>query len=43
MAEAGQIRVPVDKAFEFSQVPEAIARVGESKAVGKVIVRGALA
>ena len=43
MAEAGQIRVPVDKVFEFSQVPEAIARVGESKAVGKVIVRGALA
>ena len=41
MAEAGKIRVPIDQVFDFAQVPEAIARVGDSEAVGKVIVRGA--
>ena len=41
MAEAGQIRVPVDRVFDFAEAPKAIARVGDSAAVGKVIVRGA--
>lgn len=41
MAEAGRIRVPVDRVFEFEEVPAAIDRVGANQAVGKVIVRGA--
>jgi NADPH2:quinone reductase len=40
MAEAGQIRTPVDKVFGFTEVPQAIARVAGNEAVGKVIVRG---
>jgi NADPH2:quinone reductase len=40
MAEAGKIRVPVDRVFPFEQVPQAIDRVGTNQAVGKVIVRG---
>lgn len=41
MAAAGQIRVPVDRVFDFEDVPAAIDRVGSNQAVGKVIVRGA--
>jgi NADPH2:quinone reductase len=41
MASAGKIRVPVDRIFDFEQAPQAIARVGNNEAVGKVIVRGA--
>lgn len=41
MAEAGKIRTPVDRVFDFAQVPQAIARVASNEAVGKVIVRGA--
>lgn len=42
MAEAGQIRTPIDKVFSFAQVPDAIARVGTNQAVGKVIVKGTI-
>lgn len=41
LAEAGKIRTPVDRVFDFAQVPQAIARVAGNEAVGKVIVRGA--
>ena len=43
MAEAGKIRVPIDRVFPFEETPQAIDRVGRNRAVGKVIVRGALA
>ena len=43
MAEDGRIRVPIDRVFPFEQVPEAIDRVARNQAVGKIIVRGALA
>ena len=42
MAEAGEIRTPIDRVFSFAEVPEAIARVGTNQAVGKVIVRGTI-
>ncbi len=42
MAEAGQIRTPIDRVFSFTQVPDAIARVGANQAVGKVIVKGTI-
>jgi NADPH2:quinone reductase len=42
MAEAGQIHVPIDKVFPFEEAPQAIDRVAGNRAVGKVIVRGAL-
>ena len=41
LAEAGQIRVPVDKVFAFESTPQAIQRVATNEAIGKVIVRGA--
>lgn len=37
----GKIRTPIDKVFDFADVPAAIERVGTNAAVGKVIVRGA--
>lgn len=40
-AEAGKIRVPVDKVFSFDQVPQAIDRVGKGEMLGKVIVKAA--
>lgn len=39
MAEAGKIRVPVDKVFPFDQVPQAIDRVKKGEMFGKVIVK----
>ncbi len=42
LAAAGKIRVPVDRVFDFAEVPAAIERVGDSQAVGKVIVRGSV-
>jgi NADPH2:quinone reductase len=40
LAAAGKIRTPVDTVFPFTEVPQAIDRVGSNRAVGKVIVRG---
>lgn len=39
LAEAGKIRVPVDKVFPFDQVPQAIDRVKKGEMFGKVIVK----
>lgn len=38
-AEAGKIRVPIDKVFPFDQVPQAIDRVSKGEMLGKVIVK----
>lgn len=35
---AGEIRIPIDRAFELAEVPEALAHVGEGRALGKVVV-----
>jgi len=40
MAEAGTIRTPIDRVFDFGEVPQAIERVSHNQSVGKVIVRG---
>ncbi|MBI1181027.1 MAG: zinc-binding dehydrogenase [Alphaproteobacteria bacterium] len=39
LAEAGKIRVPVDKVFDFGHVPQAIDRVAKGDMLGKVVVR----
>jgi NADPH2:quinone reductase len=39
LAEAGRIGVPVDKAFDFAQVPQAIDRLARGEMLGKVVVR----
>ena len=35
---AGEIKVHVDRVFSLEQVPEALAHVGEGRALGKVVV-----
>jgi NADPH:quinone reductase-like Zn-dependent oxidoreductase len=35
---AGQIRIPIDRTYELAEVPEALAHVGEGRALGKVVV-----
>lgn len=35
---SGEIRVHIDRTFPLDQVPEALARVGDGQAVGKVVV-----
>lgn len=35
---AGAIRIPIDRTFELAEVPEALAHVGEGRALGKVVV-----
>jgi NADPH2:quinone reductase len=39
LAEAGKIRVPVDKVFGFDDVPQAIDRVAKGEMLGKVVVK----
>lgn len=39
LVEAGSLWVPIDRVFDFDDVPQAIARVGRNEAVGKVVVR----
>jgi NADPH:quinone reductase-like Zn-dependent oxidoreductase len=35
---AGKIRIPIDRTYELAEVPEALAHVGEGRALGKVVV-----
>ena len=35
---AGDIRIHIDRTYELAQVPEALAHVGEGRALGKVVV-----
>ena len=35
---AGDIRISIDRTFELAEVPEALAHVGEGRALGKVVV-----
>jgi NADPH:quinone reductase-like Zn-dependent oxidoreductase len=35
---AGDIRIPIERTFELAAVPEALAHVGEGRALGKVVV-----
>jgi NADPH:quinone reductase-like Zn-dependent oxidoreductase len=35
---AGEIRIPIDRTFPLDQVPQALAHVGEGRALGKVVV-----
>jgi len=35
---AGDIRIPIDRTFELAEVPDALAHVGEGRALGKVVV-----
>jgi NADPH:quinone reductase-like Zn-dependent oxidoreductase len=35
---AGDIRIPIDRTFDLAAVPEALAYVGEGRALGKVVV-----
>jgi NADPH:quinone reductase-like Zn-dependent oxidoreductase len=35
---AGQIRIAIDRTYELAEVPEALAHVGEGRALGKVVV-----
>jgi NADPH:quinone reductase-like Zn-dependent oxidoreductase len=35
---AGDIRIHIDRTFELAEVPEALAHVGEGRALGKVVV-----
>ena len=38
LAEAGKIRVPLDKVFDFAHTPQAIDRLAKGEMVGKVVV-----
>jgi NADPH:quinone reductase-like Zn-dependent oxidoreductase len=35
---AGDVRIHIDRTFELDQVPEALAHVGEGRALGKVVI-----
>jgi NADPH:quinone reductase-like Zn-dependent oxidoreductase len=35
---AGDIRIHIDRTFGLDEVPEALAHVGEGRALGKVVV-----
>lgn len=35
---AGSVRIPIDRSFALDQLPAALARVGEGRACGKVVV-----
>jgi NADPH:quinone reductase-like Zn-dependent oxidoreductase len=35
---AGDIRIHIDRTFHLTEVPEALAHVGEGRALGKVVV-----
>jgi NADPH:quinone reductase-like Zn-dependent oxidoreductase len=35
---AGEVTIHVDRTFTLAQVPEALAHVGEGRALGKVVV-----
>ena len=35
---SGEIRIPIDRTFALDEVPEALAHVGEGRALGKVVV-----
>jgi NADPH:quinone reductase-like Zn-dependent oxidoreductase len=35
---AGEIQIPIDRSFGLDEVPEALAQVGEGRALGKVVV-----
>jgi NADPH2:quinone reductase len=39
LAEAGKIRVPIDRVFDFDHVPQAIDRLAKGEMLGKVVVR----
>ena len=39
LADAGKIRVPIDKVFDFDHVPQAIDRLAKGEMLGKVVVR----
>jgi len=35
---AGEVDIHVDRTFALDEVPQALARVGEGRALGKVVV-----
>jgi NADPH:quinone reductase-like Zn-dependent oxidoreductase len=35
---AGDLKIHIDRTFTLDEVPEALARVGEGRALGKVVV-----
>ena len=35
---AGDVRIHIDRTFALDEVPEALAHVGEGRALGKVVV-----
>jgi hypothetical protein len=35
---AGSVRIPIDRSFALDELPAALARVGEGRACGKVVV-----
>jgi NADPH:quinone reductase-like Zn-dependent oxidoreductase len=35
---AGDVRVPIDRTFTLDEVPQALAHVGEARALGKVVI-----
>ena len=39
LAEAGKIWVPIDKIFDFDDVPQALERVNKGDMLGKVIIK----
>jgi NADPH:quinone reductase-like Zn-dependent oxidoreductase len=36
---ASEVAIHIDRTFTLDEVPEALARVGEGRALGKVVVR----
>ena len=36
--EAGKVVPVIDKCFKLSEVPDALRRIGEGRAIGKIVV-----
>ena len=39
MCVSGAVKVHIDRVFPLDEVPDALAHVGEGRALGKVVVR----
>jgi NADPH:quinone reductase-like Zn-dependent oxidoreductase len=37
---SGEIHIPIDRTFGLDEVPQALAHVGEGRALGKVVITG---
>jgi NADPH:quinone reductase-like Zn-dependent oxidoreductase len=37
---SGEIQIPIDRTFGLDEVPQALAHVGEGRALGKVVITG---